>query len=81
MKNIILILTLFYSTIFFAQNRKAKDLDSICVKFIEKLKTEKIDTISVYETYSSGRALILKNPGKEIDDCQYSIVPKTIYNV
>lgn len=79
MKNIILILTLFYSTIFFAQNRKAKDLDSICGKFIEKLRIEKIDTISVYETYSTGRAIILKNSGEEIDDCEYSIVPKTIY--
>jgi len=79
MKNIILILTLFYSTIFFAQNRKVKDLDSICINFIEKLKTEKIDTIGVYQTYSTGRALILKNPGEENDDCQYSTVPKTIY--
>lgn len=79
MKNTILISMLFYSIIFFAQNRKAKDIDSICGKFIDKLRIEKIDTISVYQTYSTGGAILLKNPGEEIDDCEYSIVPKTIY--
>jgi hypothetical protein len=80
MKNTILTLMLFYSITFLAQNRKAKDLDSICGQFMEKLRVEKIDTISIYESYSTGSSKLLTlKPGQKLDDCLFSIVPKDVY--
>jgi len=76
MKNFFYIVIYFNCTIIFGQT----NIDSVSRKFINELRIKKIDTVAIYQEYSTGGVqIVYTKKGDDIDHCKNSKVPKTIY--